>query len=430
VEQRSEEEMVVGVRTRLLDSIRQRMRADVAVGIYLSGGIDSSVVAGMAHHLQTEAGGGAGLGSQGTATAAMTCFSVGFDMADGGDVGRDESAAAARTAAWLGVQHHVLRVGEAELADNLEQAVYHVEHHNQNLNFVGKFLLSRMVHAHGYRVVLTGEGADEQFAGYPMFRPDAVRGQAEVDANSVIAADGAMARLLHQRGSTAGHQIPPTVDRELRAIGTVRALSAYQLAPECWHPCLPKPHPFETLAAGLSPPAKWNMQHKWHPLHSALYAWTKTHLANSILSCLGDRTEMAHSLEARTPFLDHHLTSYVNGLPPAVKLRHEPSTGTWTEKWILREAARPFVLPELYARQKHAYTAPMLYRVNGPLHRLYCRLFTQASVVRLGFLDWKVVNQLPHQAFVQQDPRAMRSLNLCCQWIILSTKFDMPPACC
>jgi asparagine synthase (glutamine-hydrolysing) len=171
------------------------------------------------------------------------------------------------------------------------------------------------------------------------------------------------------------------------------------------------------------------MQHKWHPLHSALYAWTKTHLANSILSCLGDRTEMAHSLEARTPFLDHPLTSYVNGLPPGVKLRHEPSTDTFTEKWILREAARPFVLPELYARQKHAYTAPMLYRVDGPLHRLYCRLFTQASVARLGFLDWSVVNQLPYQAFVQQDPRAMRSLNLCCQWIILSTKFNMAPAC-
>ena len=82
--------MVVGVRARLLDSIRQRMRADVPVGIYLSGGIDSSVVAGMAHHLQTEVAGGAqGLGSQGTATAAMTCFSVGFDMASGsGDVGR------------------------------------------------------------------------------------------------------------------------------------------------------------------------------------------------------------------------------------------------------------------------------------------------------------------------------------------------------
>lgn len=83
------------------------------------------------------------------------------------DVGQDETATAARTTAWLGVQHHIVPVGEAELADNLEQAVYHAEHHNQNLNFVGKFLLSRMVHAHGYRVVLTGEGADEQFASYP-----------------------------------------------------------------------------------------------------------------------------------------------------------------------------------------------------------------------------------------------------------------------
>ncbi|RAQ99514.1 asparagine synthase [Stemphylium lycopersici] len=400
VGRRSEEEMVVGVRARLLESVRQRMRADVPVGIYLSGGIDSSVVAGMAHHLQTAAGGREELGSQGAATAAMTCFSVGFEVPGGGDGALDESATASRTAAWLGVKHHILPVGETELADNLEQAVYHAEHHNQNLNFVGKFLLSRMVHAHGYRVVLTGEGADEQFAGYPMFRPDMVRGEDEHhQGDRVAAADDAMARLLDQRGSTACANVPPVVGRELRAIGTARALSAYQLAPECWHPSLPAPRPLETLAAGMSVSAKFNMQHKWHPLHAALYVWTKSHLANSILSCLGDRTEMAHSLEARTPFLDHHLTSYVNSLPPAVKLRYDASTSpaTFTEKWILREAARPFVLPELYARQKHAYTAPMLYRIGGPLHRLYTRLLTQNNVARLGFLDW-LLNSLAYAA--------------------------------
>ncbi|PVI02690.1 glutamine-hydrolyzing asparagine synthase [Periconia macrospinosa] len=417
-----EEDMVMGVRDRLVDAIRLRMRADVPIGVYLSGGIDSSVVAGVVKHLREETLGpqGARLGpqlqGQGKAPPRMACFSVAFAAAKSGGtvtgtgLGTDESATAARTAQWLGADHHVLAVGEDELAASLEQAVFHAEHHNQNLNFVGKFLLSRLARAHGYRVVLTGEGADEQFAGYPMFRPDLLRGtvkagpepEAVAEAEAVRAADAELAQLLQLRGATAcTGRLPDT---------------------------LPAPRVLETLACGLSVPAKRQMQHAWHPLHAGLYAWTKSHLANSILSCLGDRTEMAHSLEARTPFLDHHLTAYVNGLPPEVKLRHCPATGSFCEKWILREAARPFVLPELYVREKHAYTAPLLHQPNGPLHRLYQRLLTRPNVDQLGFLQWDVVKHLPHQAFVLQDPRAMRSLNLCCQWIILANKFGIPPA--
>ena len=92
---------------------------------------------------------------------------------------------------------------------------------------------------------------------------------------------------------------------------------------------------------------------KWHPLHAAEYVWQKGHLANIFLTCLGDRTELAHSIEARTPFLDHHLTEYVNALPPSVKIRWDAERKQFTEKWILREASRPFITEELYKRKKH-----------------------------------------------------------------------------
>ena len=92
-----------------------------------------------------------------------------------------------------------------------------------------------------------------------------------------------------------------------------------------------------------------------------MYMWNKSTLINVILSCLDDRTEMAHSIEARTPFLDHHLAEYVNALPPSTKLAYTPPDANvvnneenkfwWkaagstlrslTDKWILREAARP-----------------------------------------------------------------------------------------
>lgn len=88
------------------------------------------------------------------------------------------------------------------------------------------------------------------------------------------------------------------------------------------------------------------IQLKWHPLHSALYIWTRCALANILLIALGDRVEMAHSVEGRQPFLDHYLTEYINALPPTVKLKWDAETGSFNEKWILKEAAKPFITEE------------------------------------------------------------------------------------
>lgn len=94
------------------------------------------------------------------------------------------------------------------------------------------------------------------------------------------------------------------------------------------------------------------MRHKWHSLHSALYIWNKTLLPNVLLTDLGDRTEMSHSVEGRVPFLDHHLMEYVDNLPPSVKIQHDPASDGMIEKWILRQVAMPFVTKELYERKK------------------------------------------------------------------------------
>lgn len=167
------------------------------------------------------------------------------------------------------------------------------------------------------------------------------------------------------------------------------------------------------------------MAEKWHPLHTASYLFSKAHLETLLLCCLGDRGEMAHGVEGRTPFLDHPLAEYVNGLPPGVKVRSseggerggdgdgggvgpakkmgggvgdedgevevkdEENDGTmFTEKFILREAARPFVTDEIYKKRKHPYSAPRRYGLGGPLHRLMRRLVSEENVEGLEFLDW------------------------------------------
>ena len=132
-------------------------------------------------------------------------------------------------------------------------------------------------------------------------------------------------------------------------------------------------------------------------VHQSLYLWAKTHLPNYVLTMLGDRMEMAHSVEGRVPFLDHHVIELVRDFPVAQKIR-----GT-TEKYVLREAARPLLTDTVYRRHKHPFTSPpVALSPEERLHQLLqdtlrgpalgsCRFYDQQKVVALldRLPDWK-----------------------------------------
>ena len=148
-EQRSEEEMISGVRERLLEAIRLRMRADVKVGVYLSGGLDSSAVLGMATSFTDQ---------------PIDTYSISFK----GDPYFDEKSLCDSTNAYLGptkTRPHMIELTHHELADHLEDCIYHYEQPLMHSSAVGKFLLSKLVNQNGGKVVLTGEGSDEIFSG-------------------------------------------------------------------------------------------------------------------------------------------------------------------------------------------------------------------------------------------------------------------------
>ena len=361
VDSRSVGELVNGVRRRLLDAVRVRLKADVPVAIYLSGGIDSSVIAGMVTHLVRERGERIGNAQE---TEKVSCFTIAFDESSG----VNESDIAVRTAEYLGVKLYKKHMSEAELAKRFVDATYHCEHQNFDLNYVGKFALSELPPKYDFKVVLTGEGSDENFAGYPLYLPDFLR-EPDLACPAACLPEDARRPALERETSqmaTAYSRIGASaskpsevVKRTMNGISTPAAMAAF-------HPTLfaawtvtafGASAPQDTIASGIDDRARNLMGDRWHPLHSAMYAWTKGHLANQFLTCLGDRGEMAHSLEARTPFLDHHLTEYVAGIAPSWKVRYRPGSdgegeGRFVEKWILREAARPFVTDELYARTK------------------------------------------------------------------------------
>lgn len=190
------------------------------------------------------------------------------------------------------------------------------------------------------------------------------------------------------------------------------------------------------------------MSDKWHPLHTALYLWSKGPLEYLLLSCLGDRGEMAHSVEGRTPFLDHVLAEYVMALPPGMKIRTvmggkaggmnghgdggEAGGVEFVHKYILREAARPFVTDEIYRKVKHPYTAPFKYEIDGPLHRLMRRLVTEENIKELRLVEWRPgmlgggsVADLVDGAFKEAGEKQFRLVILLAQWVVLGKRFGV-----
>ncbi|KAK1973698.1 asparagine synthase [Colletotrichum cereale] len=454
IETRSVDEIVREVRERMVEAVRLRLRADVPVGIYLSGGIDSSVVAGIVTNLVREEG--VMLGNQ-DATKRISCFSIQFPEGSG----FNEADIAERTANWLGVEILKKDMNEEELAKNFADCVYHNEQHHWDLNSVGKFCLSALPRQHGVPVVLTGEGADEHFAGYPFLMPDFLLEPDYAWLDSPLTKNDSARQGMQKEMAddiktmletvgTLDHQWENTTPSSPH-IGIAINAPKWQPHWDVFAPWVQETYGQfdmrEVVAKTISPEVRKNMEEKWHALHSSLYIYTRVMLPNMILTCLGDRTEMAHSIEARTPFLDHHLVEYVNDLPPSLKIAYQvedqtDGTGSsmwWKnlssarqaliEKWVLKEAGKPFITQELYDRRKHPYTAPLRWPYGGPLHQLFTKLVTESSVANLGFVDWNDAKIWLEKGFGDDaDPNAFRRVLLTGSWVVLSERFGVKRA--
>jgi asparagine synthase (glutamine-hydrolysing) len=368
------------------------------------------------------------------ASALASIFAIGAQLTTFVEI-------AQRTAQSLGIRFHKTAITEQVLADNFEQATWHTEHTMPDLNYVGKFVLSKAPRAQGVKVVLTGEGADEHFAGYPTFLSDFL---AEADHSwpgynlseperqnmwTDTKQNSAHFFEIASAAVNSGGSEPNTASQQLNNVTTLSSMGTNLPGIfSHWVSQYGRWDHQQTIANNVDGRVRDMMADKWHPLHTAEYIWTKGFLANCILTSLADRTEMAHSLEARPPFLDHHLTEYVNQLPPSLKLRWNPIERRPIEKWILREAGKPFITQEIYERRKHPFSAPPSWPVNGPLHKLMARLVTCENIQRLGFVEWKAVKDVVAKAFGEGDVSSFRLVALLAQWVVLSQKFGIEEA--
>jgi asparagine synthase (glutamine-hydrolysing) len=347
-DRRSDEEIVEGFREVFDDAVSQRLVADVEVATYLSGGIDSCAVLGFA---------------QRKLSRPLRAFTVCFE-----EQMYDERSLAQRTAELTRSNFVPVPVTQRQLADSFSDALWHAETLVMNGHGVAKFLLSRAVRDAGIKVVLTGEGADEMLAGYPPFRRDLILHESADQTEAARLLEELAARNQSSRGllSPAG-QPAPGLDMIAQRLGwTPSFFESFSTLAAKVHPLFKDDYRTRQLTAGayadlLDVTDVRGRLSGRNPVNQALYLWARTQLANYVLVYLGDRMEMAHSVEGRVPFLDHRLAEFCANIPVRHKIRG------LREKHVLREAVRDCVLPEIYDRQKHPFMSPPARTIDDPL---------------------------------------------------------------
>jgi len=332
------EDATTELRALLVDAVRLQLRADVPVGAYLSGGLDSSGIVALV---------------RGFTNTPVRTFSIAFDDAE-----FDESEHQQAMVRHLGTAHTTVRCSRGDIGRAFPRLIRHTEAPVLRTAPAPLMLLSRAVREAGYKVVLTGEGADEVFAGYDLFKEAKVRrfwarqpesrwrpqllGRLYGYLENSPVGNPAFAQAFFGQGRE--HLARPIFAHVPRWTTSQRALAF--LSPELraaigsWDPLA---FYERRLPAGIM---------GWQPLARDQYVEAKSLMAAYLLSSQGDRVAMANSVEGRFPFLDHRLIEFANRLPPQWKIRG------LTEKHILRRALHGLLPADILARTKQPYRAP------------------------------------------------------------------------
>lgn len=358
----------------LMDATRIRLRADVPVGSYLSGGLDSSgITALISRHFNR----------------GVRTFGVRFE-----EEAFDEGVFQNEMATYLRVEHRELKAGNALIAEAFPRVVRHCETPILRTAPVPMYLLSRFVHEQGIKVVCTGEGADEVFGGYDIFREALVR-------RFVLRRPGSPHRAqLFER-------LYPQIFRTAREKSLLRQFMAH--GPE---------DPREPFFSHL---VRWNntarikqffskdMQaelggysateelarllpadfERRDTLSKAQYLEDKLFLSNYLLTSQGDRMAMANSVEIRPPYLDFRIIDFMSRVSPTWKILG------LDEKYILKKTFKDVLPPSITGRTKHPYRAPIQKAFVGRLHAdAYRDALSEKKIRETGIFDPDKVGRL------------------------------------
>jgi asparagine synthase (glutamine-hydrolysing) len=361
------------VRRLLREAVELRLRADVPVGVFFSGGVDSSTIAALAVDLH-----GPG----------VPTFSLGMTDED-----FNEAAYARRAAAHLGTDHHETIVGEADLVEALYAMARVLDEPLADASVLPTWLLSRFTRGH-VKVALGGEGGDELFAGYPTYIGDRL-------ARQYRRLPGPIRAVLRR----AAESVPPSFSNVGVEYLLKKFVASAELPDEVRHPIWFGAFPPDRQRWLLSDAAQAELARRpdhdplkearavrrglsfRHPLDALLLTDFLMYLQDDLLTKV-DRASMAASLEVRAPFLHHPLVEYVAALPASFKLRGA------TTKRLLKRAMADRLTPEIVSRRKRGFNIPAARLLLGPLDPLLHRAFDPGRVERGGLLRPEAVTTL------------------------------------
>ncbi|MBX9678622.1 MAG: asparagine synthase (glutamine-hydrolyzing) [Gemmataceae bacterium] len=358
--------VVAGFEEVLRNAVERRLRADVPVVSYLSGGVDSSIVVAMACAQRRSEGKG-----------PIPTFTISVQ-----DEGFDERSEAALVSKHVGADESiVVNFGRQEVLETYPELIRAAEGPVIDTACAALLALARKVHTTGYKVALTGEGSDEWLAGYPWYKIQRALGWLDV----VPGVKGSeAARRLFMRITGAPKVDWANAQRIQKAIGGPNAwLNVYGLfgagkqrffSKEMWAR-LGDHLPYEDLGLNLEK-AK-----RWHPLNRSLYLGARVMLPGLLLASKGDRVAMNSSVETRYPFLDEEVFAYLAKLHPTWKMRG------MRDKLILRLLADRWVPRSIAWRRKAMFRAPLDGFHTTAMPTFVDQLLSEESLRKTGYFD-------------------------------------------
>lgn len=364
------------LRALLIDAVRLQLRSDVPVGAYLSGGLDSSIITSLIKNFTD---------------VPLRTFSVTFEDAE-----FDESAFQQELVNYLGTLHTALRCTTADIADAFPKVIWHTETPIVRTAPTPLMLLSAKVRAEGYKVVLTGEGADEVFGGYDLFKEAKIRRFWARQPHSKMRPrilERLYPYLKHSPASGRAFTenfFKQGMEHKDRAFfahiprwATTQRISQF-FSPEMKHAVSgrdPYAEIMQTLPADIE---------RWIPLGRDQYVEAHTLMAGYLLCSQGDRVAMTNSIEGRFPFLDHRVIEFGNRLPARYKLMG------LTEKYILKKAMTGLLPESVRTRTKQPYRAPdsQSFFRNGVAADYVAELFSEQRLREAGYFDPRAVAKL------------------------------------
>lgn len=355
---------------RIENAVRLRLRADVPVVSYLSGGVDSSLVARLAaRELETHG-------------KTLETFTIRIRHPK-----LDETDRALTTARLIGTHPLTIECGEQEIGASYPDLVLASETAVIDTSSAALFRLARAVREAGYKVALTGEGADEALAGYPWHK--VAKLTSWLDRAGL--ADRWRRRLIGRGGR---HRLSWDFYREkYRRMGGYHAMSdLYAFSSLSGVRMYHDDFIHSIHVAGHDATADLELplpsMARWHPLNRSLYLGYKVMLAGLLMTHKGDRPAMANSVEARFPFLDRGVVDFCAQLSPELKLK-----GWRGDKFLLRQFARQHLHPSVALRPKNIFRAAYSGSFLNPLPDYVDQLLSQESLARTGIFDVERVRE-------------------------------------